>query len=186
MTPRDALFDAYASLLCPALLREIRDQFQLDWYGVHGVKHWARVLENGLQLCCMVQEARADVVVLFSLFHDACRQNEYTDPEHGERAAVLAEGYFQQGRLALDTAGLQLLTKACRGHDQGNVSDDPTVGVCWDSDRLDFGRVRIFPAPRFLSTDAAKDRNLIERCVAASRTYGFPRRVNWALSLRGD
>ena len=178
-SPSDSLFEQHASLLSPGTMEEIRCQFALDWSGVHGVAHWARVLENGLTLCCGIPEARVDVVVLFALFHDSRRQNEHTDPGHGERAARLAEAYFQKGRLPLDTPGLALLTEACRGHDRGQVSGDPTIGVCWDADRLDLARVGILPSPRFLSTERAKEQHLLERCVNASRSGAFPRRGHW-------
>ncbi len=178
-SPGDDLFERHASLLCPVTLGEIRRRFQLDWLGFHGVAHWARVLENGLNLCCGVPEARADVVVLFALFHDSCRRNEHRDPEHGERAALLAESYFEKGRLPVDALGLQLLAEACRGHDQGRVSSDATIGACWDADRLDLARVGILPSVRFLSTEAAKNRDLLERCVNASRSGEFPRRAHW-------
>jgi uncharacterized protein len=177
--PGDSLFERHASLLCPVTIGEIRLQFQLEWQGFHGVMHWARVLENGLNLCSALPEARADVVVLFALFHDSCRWNEHRDPEHGERAALLAEAYFQRGRLPLDASGLDLLTEACRGHDQGRVSSDATIGVCWDADRLDLARVGILPSVRFLSTEAAKKPDLLERCVNASRSGEFPRRAHW-------
>lgn len=178
-SPGDSLFERHASLLCPVTLGEIRSQFQLDWLGFHGVVHWARVLENGLNLCCGVPEARAEVVVLFALFHDSCRWNEHRDPKHGERAALLAEAYFERGRLAVDQAGLELLTAACRGHDQGRVSRDATIGVCWDADRLDLARVGILPSVRFLSTEVAKNQGLIGRCVNASRSGVFPRSERW-------
>jgi uncharacterized protein len=117
--------------------------------------------------------------VLFALFHDSCRWNEHRDPEHGERAALLAHAYFQRGRLPVDGPGLQLLVEACRGHDQGRVSSDATIGVCWDADRLDLARVGILPSARFLSTETAKNRDLLERCVNASRLGEFPRREYW-------
>jgi len=173
------LFERHASLLCPITIGEIRRQFQLDWLGYHGVVHWARVLENGLNLCSQLPEARADVVVLFALFHDSCRWNEHRDPKHGERAALLAEAYFQKDRLPLDASGLDLLIEACRGHDQGRVSSDATIGACWDADRLDLARVGIRPSVRFLSTEAAKSQDLLECCVNASRSGEFPRRGNW-------
>ena len=179
LTSPDLLFQQHEALLCPKILSEIRGQFQLDWWGCHGVEHWARVLENGLFLCCGVAGARVDVVVSFALFHDACRENEYSDPEHGHRAALLAERYHGAGALRLDAPGLGLLMEACRGHDQGRVSADPTVGVCWDADRLDLARVGIVPSARFLSCAPARVAETIERCVAASRTGAFPRRGSW-------
>ena len=173
------LFARHAALLRPKTIGELRAQFQLDWWGCHGVGHWARVLENGLTLCSLLPEARVDVVVLFALFHDARRENEYDDPEHGERAAVLVGLYFEKGELGLDAPGLALLREACCGHDQGRVATEATIAVCWDADRLDLGRVGIVPSPRLLSTGAARDPALLGRCLAASRAGEFPRRWYW-------
>lgn len=175
----DSLFQRHSALLCPQTLLQIRSQFQLDWWGYHGVEHWARVLENGLTLCGEMPDARPEVVVLFALFHDACRENENSDPEHGHRAAVLAVRHYQRGALPVDATGLQLLVDACTGHDKGLVSMDPTIGVCWDADRLDLGRVGIRPSPRLLSTTAAKKAEILEKCMTASRLGEFPRRLSW-------
>jgi uncharacterized protein len=179
----DNLFQRHAALLCRQTLSEIRAQFRLDWWGYHGVEHWSRVLENGLTLCGEMSAARPDVVVLFALFHDACRENEYTDPEHGHRAAKLAVRYHQRGALSVDATGLQLLVDACTGHDKGSLSLEPTIGVCWDADRLDLGRVGIRPAPMFLSTAAARQPEMLEKCVNASRRGEFPRRMSWVTPL---
>ena len=35
------------------------------------------------------------------------------------------------------------------------MSDDPTIGTCWDADRLHLPRVSIEPNPAFFSTPAA-------------------------------
>jgi hypothetical protein len=35
---------------------------------------------------------------------------------------------------------LRLLRRACATHTHGITSDDPTIGVCWDADRLDLRR----------------------------------------------
>ena len=45
-----------------------------------------------------------------------------------------------------------LLAFACEEHTNGGIGPDPTVGVCWDADRLNLWRVGIIPDPRFLST----------------------------------
>jgi hypothetical protein len=34
----------------PDLLREVHRQYRLEWLGLHGAAHWARVLETGLCL----------------------------------------------------------------------------------------------------------------------------------------
>ena len=42
----------------------IRSQFCLDWFGIHGAAHWARVRVNGLQLA-RTTGANVKVVELF-------------------------------------------------------------------------------------------------------------------------
>ena len=42
-----------------------------------------------------------------------------------------------------------------RHHSGGQVSEDATIQTCWDSDRLDLGRVGIFPSPKYLSDEAS-------------------------------
>ena len=37
------------------------------------------------------------------------------------------------------------------------MSEHPTIGTCWDADRLDLGRVGIVPQPKFMSTAFAKE-----------------------------
>lgn len=49
------------------------------------------------------------------------------------------------------------LVRACEYHNRGTISSDPTVGVCFDSDRLDFPHCGIEPDVRYLSTEAAKE-----------------------------
>ena len=62
------------------------------------------------------------------------------------------------GRLALAPTRLGLLCRACAGHGDGDglTSADPTVGVCWDADRLNLWRVGLAPARGMLSTAAAR------------------------------
>jgi uncharacterized protein len=56
--------------------------------------------------------------------------------------------------IGLSDERLDLLDLACRGHTDDRTSDDPTIGVCWDADRLDLCRlgrqidpVAMFTAP---------------------------------------
>jgi hypothetical protein len=55
------------------------------------------------------------------------------------------------------------------------VTDDPTVGACWDADRLDLPRVGVTVDPRLLSTAAA--RNL--RHIAAVFARGAIPNTSW-------
>jgi uncharacterized protein len=51
---------------------------------------------------------------------------------------------------------MELLVTACSRHTCGSVSADPTIGTCWDADRLDLARFGIVPDPELLSTAAAR------------------------------
>lgn len=41
---------------------------------------------------------------------------------------------------------------------RGLTTTNPTIGCCWDADRLDLGRVGIEPDPELMSTDAGRKR----------------------------
>jgi uncharacterized protein len=97
-------------------------------------------------------------VLLFALLHDSRRENEYDDPGHGERGARLARELYAEGILGLDADQMNKLVLACRTHTDGTTSTDATVGVCFDADRFDLGRVGIEPDPELMSTDAGRER----------------------------
>ena len=80
------------------LIKIIRDQFRLDWHGIHGAGHWARVRENGLRLTATTG-ANEKIVELFAFLHDSRRLHDGPDPEHGERAADFANELREQARL---------------------------------------------------------------------------------------
>ncbi|CAK0779474.1 conserved hypothetical protein [Gammaproteobacteria bacterium] len=142
------------------LLAFLRKEFTLDWHGIHGVSHWARVRNIGLRLA-RVTGARTEIVELFAFLHDSKRQSERRDPEHGPRAAELVK--FLNGSLIyLDDESLWLLIQACAGHSEGLLEADPTVQTCWDADRLDLGRVGVRPLPEFLCTEAARNPAMIQ------------------------
>lgn len=121
----------------------------------HGPDHWARVETNGIRLGRQTPGCDLLVVELFALFHDSMRDNDWIDPQHGARGWKLAVE-FGVHRL-LSVAQSDFLEIACVFHDAGKTSMDPTIGVCWDADRLDLGRVGITPDSKFLSTEAAKN-----------------------------
>jgi uncharacterized protein len=124
---------------------------------LHGLAHWERVCRNGLDLAAETEGADADVVLFFALVHDSMRLNDGYDPEHGRRGSALARELVA-GSLPLEPRQIDLLTAACDDHADGFVSGDPTIGACWDADRLDLPRVGIEPEARLLSTAAAQAR----------------------------
>jgi uncharacterized protein len=82
---------------------------------------------------------------------------ETTDPQHGQRAAEYAFTIGLGLGFYLDAAELMLLAVACARHELGEVTDDPTVGACWDADRLELARLGWQPLAHLLSTEAALD-----------------------------
>ncbi len=136
------------------VVQAILEDYALPLGGFHGVAHWARVLENGLRLA-EETGANVEVVSLFAVLHDSRRVNESTDPEHGPRAAAFAAD-LRGAVFDLGDHEFRLLYRACEGHTHERTHPDATIQTCWDSDRLDLGRVGIMPHPSRLCTDAAK------------------------------
>jgi uncharacterized protein len=141
------------------LLTAVTERAPLHGSYIHGDQHWRAVAQVGLRLLPENRKADPLVVFLFSLFHDAMRQNESEDPGHGRRGCELAEEL--EGRyFRLPQNRFELLIQACADHSDTRFSDDPTLGVCFDADRLNLWRVGTTPDPKYLSTDAALDDDL--------------------------
>jgi len=137
------------------LLKIIRAEGSNKTSPIHGERHWQHVAWIGYYLISETPGANPLVVLLFAMLHDSMRVNDGTDLGHGPRAAVFAKEL--QGRaFNLSDADLQILMDACHRHTDGQLSDDPTTAVCWDSDRLQLWRIGRKPHPQFLSTAAAK------------------------------
>jgi uncharacterized protein len=129
--------------------------FRCGTTSIHGPLHWQRVAGFGLQIA---PSSGADLAVvrLFALLHDSCRMSDGADPGHGPRAAEMLERIVPSV-FALDPGRLDLLRHAIRHHTSGWTSPDPTIGTCWDADRLDIGRAGITPAAGYMSTAAGKE-----------------------------
>lgn len=143
---------------------------------LHDREHWKRVYKLGRWLGAKTPGADLDVIALFALFalfHDAIRANDGDDPGHGANGARLAhkmrhgwksvrvyyDGRERQDPLSLPITDEQFeqLDRACRHHTDGMMAlNDPTIGCCWDADRLDLFRVNMKPRAALLSTEAAR------------------------------
>ena len=132
----------------------VRRQFALGPASLHGPDHWRRVEANGLAVAA---ESGADerVVRLFAVLHDSRRLDEGIDPAHGQRGADLAAA-LRGDLFTLDDQAFQKLYYACAWHEKGRVTAEPTIGTCWDADRLDLWRVGARPLPRYMSTAHGK------------------------------
>jgi uncharacterized protein len=136
------------------LEKHVLNVFLLPPDSLHGPSHWKTVANIGLTLA-RHNGADKKVVKLFALFHDSQRKHEGDDLEHGTWGAELAREL--RGTLfTISDRQFLLLKEACIWHAHGELSDDVTIGTCWDSDRLDLGRVGVTPHPRFLSTEAGQ------------------------------
>lgn len=132
----------------------IRRHTHVD-YSVHGPDHWRRVERNGLLLATR-SGADLEIVRLFALLHDSRRINENRDVGHGARAAEYAAS-LRGTLLQLSDERFELLHYACTWHTDGLHHENPTIGTCWDADRLDLGRVGIIPDPEFMSTSFGRE-----------------------------
>jgi uncharacterized protein len=136
---------------------------------IHGPAHWRCVAWTGLELLAETTAADPAVVLLFAMFHDCMRLNDGHDPLHGPRAAEFARSLHGQHYCLADVQ-LRRLTNACHGHTTERFSNDPTIAVCWDADRLNLWRIGVRPDVAFLSTAVARR----------------PETIQWAARLAGQ
>jgi uncharacterized protein len=168
------------------ILQAILEDYALPLGGDHGVAHWARVLENGLRLA-EETGSNIQVVQLFAILHDSRRINEVTDPEHGPRAAEFA-AELRGNAFDLDDHEFRLLYRACEGHTHERNHPDVTIQTCWDSDRLDLGRVGITPHPSRLCTEIAKRPDTIKWADGRASFGVVPNFVleDWGIDLEKE
>lgn len=154
--PQDVSSQSVEPLSRPDYLAEILGKVQNLRHpeSHHGARHWERVERNVVALCKLTPNADVKVARLFAMLHDSQRVNDNEDPAHGSRAADYAKTALPPGLLT--PAQMDTLCQACADHEWGKVTSDPTIGVCWDADRLDLLRVGIIPDPNLLSTEAGR------------------------------
>ncbi len=142
------------------LMKPILSGYKLSINGIHGLSHWARVMEYGLKL---TEQNGADpvVVALFAVFHDCRRLNEGRDKGHGKRGGDFARS-LRGNLLGISSSQFELLYYACSFHTAGKTEGNITVRTCWDSDRLDLNRVGIITDPDRLCTEEAKKPEILK------------------------
>ena len=133
----------------------VTHEFRCDRDSVHGPWHWRRVEQNGLLLATRTG-AVEKVVRLFAVFHDSRREHDGWDDTHGARGAAYA-ATLRGVLFHLSEPHFELLNYACTWHTHGQLSQDPTIGTCWDADRLDLGRVCIHPKSEYMSTEFGRE-----------------------------
>jgi uncharacterized protein len=164
-----------SSTISAGLICMLKRKFQLEWNGLHGAGHWARVRQNGLTLAGLTG-ADCTVVEYFALLHDVCRQDDGQDPLHGPKAADFAR-LIRSTHIALNDAQFEELTVALEGHTTGQHHLNQTVATCWDADRLDLGRLDIYPDSERMCTYAARNPQLIKGAWTRSRMTPWERPV---------
>lgn len=117
----------------------------------HGIDHWKAVASQGIllaEVCELGPNGRA-AGALFGLFHDSRRLNDDHDPEHGLRAARDFAHWADQTNI--NTELHDALVQSMILHDDGQVTQDPLIGLGWDADRSTLLRVGITPHFRYFS-----------------------------------
>lgn len=102
------------TVLKVGLVALLRQTFGLDWHGIHGAPHWARVRLNGLSLAPHTG-ANPEVVEWFAFLHDIRRLDDGHDEHHGARAAEFA-ATLRGEWIHLSAPDFDRLHYACQGH----------------------------------------------------------------------
>ncbi|MEI8270586.1 MAG: hypothetical protein WCG45_04400 [bacterium] len=140
-----------------SVFEQARKEFSLKEKSFHGIWHWEKVERNALEIANHTELCDHTVVQLFGILHDSKRIDENEDSNHGLRAANFVKSLYKEGKLLITKDQLQKLETACEFHEKGETSKDPTIGACWDADRLELTRVGTTPNPKFFSTKAGLD-----------------------------
>ena len=159
-------------MITTELLLKIKEQFQIDWWGLHGVLHFNNVFLNG-RLLSQQSKTTTRICDYFSIFHDSCRINEGLDCDHGKRGAELA--LKLRHHIQLNETDFLILHNACSNHTSLRSADCMISALCADADRCDIGRVgSSYPDHKQLLSPMAKQKEIIEQCYQRSLTHDLP------------
>lgn len=142
----------------------------------HGPRHWRDVARIGHLIALAEPESDPIGTFLFAASHDTQRANEYSDAEHGPKAAEMVVHAHKAGLLeSVEKPTLLEVHYACINHDKGGITVDPIGGACFDADRLTLPRVGKIPSVEYMSTVAVRE-NFEPWCeVARGIVYGDDR-----------
>ena len=89
------------------------------------------------------------------------------------------------GTFEVSDHEFNLLYLACERHTHERTHSDITIQTCWDSDRLDLGRVEITPHPGKLCTEVAKTKEMIQRADECASFRVVPKFVldDWGIEI---
>lgn len=148
-----------------ALYQEAISEAELAASPVHGEEHWRAVSAVGLELNRLCPGTSRSLLLAFGMLHDCRRMDEGWDPEHGARAADVAQRSMPL-RDILTGEEIDRLSFACLWHEKGRVEREVhDVGLCWDSDRYNLVRLEITPIRELLSApiDETQHLEMIDR-----------------------
>lgn len=124
---------------------------------IHGHRHWICVSYLGIYLA-RKHNVNPLIPFLFGLFHDSMRDNDNDDEFHGSSGAELFKTLYKNGFLSgISDSVLDTVVNACRTHTSAPPTDDLSLGVCYDADRLTLWRVYKTPEASYMSSETAKD-----------------------------
>ena len=119
---------------------------------IHGLQHWQHVELFGVLMCRLSENADEDVIRWFAYLHDCKRTNDGHDQDHGKKAADYISEIRNTYLSDLTDSQIQILKTACELHTTTHKTDDPTVNICFDADRLDLLRVGTIIDPTRLAS----------------------------------
>lgn len=136
-------------------------EFVNEWCPVirlkhHGFVHMRNVEAFGELLSIETNGVDKDIVHWFAYLHDIKREKDSGDLNHGERATEFIELIRNKYLSDLTNDQIEKLKKACALHTNTLKTDDPTIDVCFDADRLDLPRVYVKTDPSKMATEFGK------------------------------
>lgn len=116
----------------------------------HGIDHWDRVCKFGQIL--YQDGADLDVIKAFAYLHDSERLDNGEDIDHGKRASKLIDTIRDTLLSGFSDEQIAKLKKACELHTVCHKTDDATINICFDADRMDLLRIHVMPLPKRMAT----------------------------------